>query len=71
MILKLIVEEIKDVLVVSAGTSGVGAVAGGTTSFAISVMNVGNAPATYDVDCVSENRWPIELGSANSSSYSF
>ena len=69
--LKLIVEEVKDVLVVSAGTSGLEAAPGSTTSFAISVMNVGNSPATYDIDCISENRWPIELGSSNSSSYSF
>ena len=69
--LRLVVEEVKDVLVVSAGTVGLEAVPGGTTSFAISVMNIGNSPATYDIDCVSQNRWQIELGSSNSSSYSF
>ena len=69
--LRLVVEEVKDVLVVSAGTVGLEAVPGGTTSFAISVMNVGNSPATYEIDCVSQNRWQIELGSSNSSSYSF
>ena len=47
------------------------AVPGGSTAFSISVRNVGNSPAVYDLDCVSENRWVVELGGSNSSSYSF
>ncbi|MGB2478102.1 MAG: hypothetical protein ACPID5_00025, partial [Candidatus Poseidoniaceae archaeon] len=69
--LQLVVEEVKDVQVAPAGTSGLEAVPGGSTSFSISVRNTGNSPAVYDLDCVSENRWVVELGSSNSSSYSF
>ena len=69
--LKLVVEEVKDVQVAPAGTSGLEAVPGGSTAFSISVRNVGNSPAVYDLDCVSENRWVVELGGSNSSSYSF
>ena len=69
--LRLVVEEVKDVLVAAAGTSGLEAVPGGSTAFSISVKNTGNSPAIFDLDCNSENRWPVELGQSNSSSYSF
>ncbi len=69
--LKLVVEEVKNVQVAPAGTSGLEAVPGGFTAFSISVRNTGNSPAVYDLDCYSENRWPVELGESNSSSYSF
>ena len=69
--LQLIVEEVKDVQVAPAGTSGLEAIPGGSTTFSISVRNIGNSPAVYDLDCVSENRWVVELGGSNSSSYSF
>ncbi len=69
--LRLVVEEIKDVQVAAAGTNGLEAVPGGSTAFSISVKNTGNSPAIFDLDCNSENRWPVELGQSNSSSYSF
>ena len=69
--LKLVVEEVKDVQVAPAGTSGLEAVPGGSTAFSISVRNIGNSPAVYDLDCVSENSWVVELGGSNSSSFSF
>ena len=69
--LRLVVEEVKDVQVAPAGTSGLEAVPGGSTSFSISVRNTGNSPAVYDLDCYSENRWQVQLGQSNSSSYSF
>ena len=69
--LRLVVEEVKDVQVAPAGTSGLEAVPGGSTAFSISVRNTGNSPAVFDLDCFSENRWPVELGQSNSSSYSF
>jgi len=69
--LRLVVEEVKDVQVAAAGTSGLEAVPGGSTAFSISVRNTGNSPAVYDLDCYSQNRWPVELGQSNSSSYSF
>ena len=60
--LQLVVEEVKDVQVAPAGTSGLEAIPGGSTAFSISVRNIGNSPAVYDLDCVSENRWVVELG---------
>jgi len=69
--LRLVVEEVKDAQVAPAGTSGLEAQPGGFTSFSISVRNVGNSPAIYDLDCFSENRWQVQLGQSNSSSYSF
>ena len=69
--LKLVVEEVKDAQVAPAGTSGLEATPGGSTAFSISVRNTGNSPAVYDLDCYSDNRWPVELGDSNSSSYSF
>ena len=69
--LRLVVEEVKDVQVAPAGTSGLEAIPGGSTAFSISVRNTGNSPAVYDLDCYSENRWQVQLGQSNSSSYSF
>ena len=69
--LRLVVEEVKNVQVAPAGTDGLEAVPGGSTAFSISVRNTGNSPAVYDLDCYSQNRWPVELGQSNSSSYSF
>ena len=69
--LKLVVEEVKDVQVAPAGTTGLEAVPGGSTGFSISVRNTGNSPALYDLSCFSENRWQVELGQSNSSSYAF
>ena len=69
--LKLVVEEFRDVEVAPAGTTGLEAIPGGSTSFSISVRNTGNSPALYDLDCFSENRWQVQLGQSNSSSYSF
>ena len=69
--LRLVVEEVKDVQVAPAGTNGLEANPGGSTSFSISVRNTGNSPAVYDMDCFSENRWQVQLGQSNSSSYSF
>ena len=69
--LRLVVEEVKDVQVAAAGTGDLEAVPGQSTSFSISVRNTGNSPALYDLDCYSENRWQVQLGQSNSSSYSF
>ena len=69
--LRLTVMEVKDVMVAPAGTDGLEAAPGGNTAFSMSVMNTGNAPAVYDLDCYSENRWQVQLGQSNSSSYSF
>ena len=69
--LRLVVEEVKDVQVAPAGTDGLEAIPGGSTAFSISVRNTGNSPAVYDLDCYSENRWQVQLGQSNSSSYSF
>ena len=51
----------------TSGTSGLEAYQV-VTAFSISVRNTGNSPAVYDLDCYSENRWPVELGQSNSSS---
>ena len=69
--LRLVVEEVKNAQVAPAGTSGLEAQPGSYTSFSISVRNVGNSPAVYDLDCFSDNRWQVQLGQSNSSSYSF
>jgi len=69
--LRLVVEEVKNVQVAPAGTTGLEAIPGGSTAFSISVRNTGNSPAVYDLDCYSENRWQVQLGQSNSSSYSF
>ena len=69
--LRLVVDEVKNVQVAPAGTSGLEATPGGSTAFSISVRNTGNSPAVYDLDCYSENRWQVQLGQSNSSSYSF
>jgi uncharacterized membrane protein len=69
--LRLVVDEVKDVQVAAAGTSGLEAVPGASTSFSISVRNTGNSPALYDLDCYSQNRWQVQLGVSNSSSYTF
>lgn len=69
--LRLIVDDVRDVQVVAAGTIGLEAVPGASTAFSISVRNIGNSPALYDLDCYSQNRWQVQLGQSNSSSYSF
>ena len=69
--LRLVVDDVRDVQVAAAGTSGLEAVPGASTSFSISVRNTGNSPALYDLDCYSQNRWQVQLGQSNSSSYSF
>ncbi|MEJ6530805.1 MAG: S8 family serine peptidase, partial [Euryarchaeota archaeon] len=65
------IDKIDDVNVVAAGTNGLMAEPGESTAFSISVMNTGNAPSQYQVDCVSENRWQVMLGGSNSSSLQF
>ncbi|MDC0055563.1 S8 family serine peptidase [Deltaproteobacteria bacterium] len=66
-----VVNEVDDVDVVIAGTSGLSAKPGEVADFSVSVRNMGNNPATYKVECQSENRWQIELGSGTSSSQIF
>ena len=66
-----VVNEVDDVEVVIAGTSGLSAKPGEVAEFSVSVRNMGNNPATYKVDCQSENRWQIELGDGTSSSQTF
>lgn len=69
--LTLQVEEVDDVDVAIAGTTGLAAQPGQVADFSVSVRNMGNNPATYKVECVSENRWQIELGDGTSSSQVF
>ena len=65
------VEQIDQVQVVAAGTSGLQALPGGSSVFSISVRNTGNAPAQYSMECFSEQRWQLMLGSSNSSQLDF
>ena len=65
------VEQLDQVQVVAAGTSGLQAVPGESTVFSISVRNTGNAPAQYSMDCLSQQRWQVMLGSSNSSQLDF
>lgn len=65
------VEQIDQVQVVTAGSSGLSAQPGGSTFFSISVRNTGNAPAQYSIDCSSEQRWQLMLGGSNSSQLDF
>ena len=69
--LTITIDKIDDVKVVAAGTNGLTAEPGESTAFSISVMNTGNAPSQYQVDCVSEHRWQLMLGDSNSSSLQF
>jgi len=64
-------EQIDQVQVVAAGTIGLEAIPGGSSFFSISVRNTGNAPARYSMECLSENRWQVMLGSSNSSQLDF
>lgn len=65
------VEQLDQVQVVAAGTIGLEAAPGGSSFFSISVRNTGNAPAQYSMECLSENRWQVMLGSSNSSQLDF
>ena len=65
------VEQLDQVQVVAAGTSGLQAVPGQSSVFSISVRNTGNAPAQYSIDCLSEQRWQVMLGTSNSSQLDF
>ena len=67
----IVVNEVDDVDVAIAGTTGLSAKPGEVAAFSVSVRNMGNNPATYRVDCQSENRWQIELGDGTSSSQIF
>ena len=65
------VEQLDQVQVVAAGTSGLQAVPGQSSVFSISVRNTGNAPAQYSIDCLSDQRWQVMLGTSNSSQLDF
>lgn len=65
------VEQIDQVQVVAAGTSGLQALPGDSSVFSISVRNTGNAPAQYSMECFSQQRWQLMLGSSNSSQLDF
>ncbi len=65
------VEQIDQVQVVAAGTIGLQAEPGESSFFSISVRNTGNAPAQYSMECISEQRWQVMLGSSNSSQLDF
>ena len=69
--LTLEVVEVDDVDVAVAGTTDLAAQPGQVADFSVSVRNMGNSPATYKVECISENRWQIELGDGTSSSQVF
>ena len=65
------VEQLDQVQVVAAGTSGLQAIPGESSVFSISVRNTGNAPAQYSLDCISAQRWQVMLGTSNSSQLDF
>ena len=65
------VEQLDQVQVVAAGTIGLEAIPGQSSVFSISVRNTGNAPAQYSIDCISEQRWQVMLGTSNSSQLDF
>ena len=65
------VEQLDQVQVVAAGTSGLEAVPGESSVFSISVRNTGNAPAQYSLECSSDQRWQVMLGTSNSSQIDF
>ena len=67
----IIVEQIDQVQVVTAGSNGLSAQPGGSSFFSISVRNTGNAPAQYSIECTSEQRWQLMLGGSNSSQLDF
>jgi len=67
----IVVEQLDQVQVVAAGTSGLEALPGSSSVFSISVRNTGNAPARYSLDCLSEQRWQVMLGTSNSSQLDF
>ena len=67
----VVVEQLDQVQVVAAGTSGLEAAPGSSSVFSISVRNTGNAPAQYSLDCLSEQRWQVMLGTSNSSQLDF
>ena len=67
----IVVEQLDQVSVVPAGTSGLQAEPGESSFFSISVKNTGNAPAQYSVECFSEHRWQVMLGGSNSSRLDF
>ncbi len=69
--LTIIINQVNDANVVVAGTSGLAAEPGDSAAFSISAQNVGNSPAQYSVECVSQNRWQIMLGNSNSSTLDF
>ena len=47
------------------------AVPGESSVFSISVRNTGNAPAQYSLECSSDQRWQVMLGTSNSSQIDF
>ena len=53
---------------VLAGTNELGAKPGEVASFSLSVLNTGNGDTTYTISCETPDRWPVEIGSGNSSS---
>ena len=71
MRLTVVVLPVEEVSIAVAGTNGLESLPGESETFAISVLNMGNAPAVYSVECISENRWSIELGDGVSSSQEF
>ena len=60
------VEQLDQVQVVAAGTSGLQAVPGQSSVFSNLGTKHGNAPAQYSIDCL-EQRWQVMLGTSNSS----
>ena len=67
----VVVNQLDQVSVVAAGTSGLTAEPGDSSFFSISVKNTGNAPAQYSVECFSSQRWQLMLGGSNSSQLDF
>ena len=64
----IVVEDVQAMLTSLAGVSGLSAQPGEEAAFAVSVMNPGNSPTTYNMSCETPNRWPVALGNGNSSS---
>ena len=69
--LRVDVDRIDDVTVALAGTDSATAQPNQWATFSYSVMNSGNAPATFKLDCNSENNWNVRVGDSTSNSLTF
>ena len=69
--LRVDINRIDDVTVALAGTDSASAVPNDWATFSYSLMNTGNAPATFKLQCNSANNWNIRVGDSASNSLTF